>query len=246
MFRKRFWIVSAAAAMALAGIFLAQAGLAPTNGVITGCADQLTGGLRVIDTAVTTCKTTETRLPWNQIGPQGLQGPQGIQGPQGLVGPQGVQGAVGPQGPPGLSHAWRNSTASSVQLFGGTSQSYLPVVSVTVPNGDFLVDASLVFSNGTSINSTFPTSEEYCYLDLNGDNGSPGLYPNWTTVNFQSLGTTPGSLVWASQAERSLHHIARFSFLFPNNNKITVFCQGGAPGLAVDATLTAVQFDAIN
>ena len=36
------------------------------------------------------------------------------------------------------------------------------------------------------------------------------------------------------------------SFLFPNNNKITVFCQGGAPGLAVDATLTAVQFDAIN
>jgi hypothetical protein len=50
------------------------------------------------------CKTNETMISWNAVGPQGPQGDQGMVGPQGpkgdpgLQGPQGVQGPAGPSG----------------------------------------------------------------------------------------------------------------------------------------------------
>ena len=50
------------------------------------------------------CKSSQTRLSWNQQGLQGLQGPQGPQGPQGRAG---ATGPVGAQGP-GTVSVWAN------------------------------------------------------------------------------------------------------------------------------------------
>lgn len=62
---------------------------------ITVCADKKTGVLHLKTRG--RCKSSQTRVSWNQQGPQGLQGapgPQGTQGPQGAQGPQGSQGSA--------------------------------------------------------------------------------------------------------------------------------------------------------
>jgi hypothetical protein len=81
------------------GVALAQ------NEVIAACAKP-NGDLRIVESAAD-CKSGETPLTWNIIGPVGPEGPQGVpgpQGPQGLAGPAGPvgrQGETGPQGPVG-------------------------------------------------------------------------------------------------------------------------------------------------
>ena len=69
---------------------------------ITVCADKKTGVLHLKTRG--RCKSSQTRVTWNQQGPQGVQGPQGTTGPQG---PAGAQGAAGTQGPAGVS-VWAN------------------------------------------------------------------------------------------------------------------------------------------
>ena len=63
---------------------------------ITVCADKKTGVLHLKTRG--RCKGSQTRVSWNQQGPQGLQGPQGSTGAQGATGAQGVPGARGPSG----------------------------------------------------------------------------------------------------------------------------------------------------
>lgn len=95
-------LVAAAAVAALAGI--AMAAIPGPGGLISACYTKSGGTLRVIDSSVTTCKSSETSLAWNQVGqqgPQGIPGAQGETGPQGASGPQGAQGTQGIQGPPG-------------------------------------------------------------------------------------------------------------------------------------------------
>jgi len=98
--------------------------------VYHACVGQ-TGRLRIVD-ADEECRPWESRITWNQTGPEGPpgadgadgepgpqgeqgppgpEGPQGPPGPQGEIGPQGpagadgAEGAPGPQGPPGLPGA---------------------------------------------------------------------------------------------------------------------------------------------
>jgi hypothetical protein len=80
----------------------------PLATTIYGCVNNTIGTVRIVS-ATTNCKSTEHKIHWNQVGPQGPKGPQGPvgpQGPQGTQGPQGPtgpQGPAGPQGPPGIS-----------------------------------------------------------------------------------------------------------------------------------------------
>lgn len=69
---------------------------------ITVCADKKTSVLHL--KVHGRCKQSQTRVSWNQQGPQGVQGRQGPAGPQG---PGGLQGATGPQGSPGVT-VWAN------------------------------------------------------------------------------------------------------------------------------------------
>src|SRR5262245_49837398 len=75
--------------------------------VIYACVANSSGAIRIVSAAAT-CKGNETKINWNQGGPQGAvgpQGPQGTPGPAGATGPQGVQGnqgSTGPKGDPGV------------------------------------------------------------------------------------------------------------------------------------------------
>lgn len=103
-----------------------------TAQVINTCVDNKQGTIRVASTAG--CRSNETPLSWNQLGPQGPQGatgpagpmgPVGATGPAGPVGPQGLSGPTGPvgpqgpqgvQGPPGPTTVYRAVLASNVLL----------------------------------------------------------------------------------------------------------------------------------
>src|ERR671922_742774 len=92
----KFWVGGAIATVALAGT--AYATIPGGDGTISGCYAKSGGTLRVIDASVTSCKSGETALNWDQHGQPGPQGPQGEPGP---AGPQGEPGAPGSPG--GLS-----------------------------------------------------------------------------------------------------------------------------------------------
>jgi hypothetical protein len=78
---------------------------ASKNRTISACADKKTGILHLKTRG--RCKRGQTRVTWNQVGPQGPQGTPGPQGPQGSAGPQGVQGPQGAQGSAGVT-IWAN------------------------------------------------------------------------------------------------------------------------------------------
>jgi len=82
---------------------------------ITVCADKGTGILHLKTRG--NCKRGQTRVTWNQQGPQGVQGAQGAPGTQGTAGAQGAQGAAGVQGPAGVS-VWANVTNDATVIAG--------------------------------------------------------------------------------------------------------------------------------
>jgi hypothetical protein len=79
---------------------------------ITVCADKKTGVLHLKTRG--RCKGSQTRVSWNQQGPQGVRGPQGAAGARGATGSQGVQG---PQGPAAVS-VWAQVADNGSVLFG--------------------------------------------------------------------------------------------------------------------------------
>ena len=84
---------------------VAYATIPGSDGVIRGCYAKSGGTLRVIDSSVTNCKSSETALNWNVAGPAGPAGADGAPGPAGPVGPAGADGARGPAGPVGPAGA---------------------------------------------------------------------------------------------------------------------------------------------
>lgn len=106
-------LIGALAAILVSGT-VAYATIPGPTGVISACYSRSGGTVRVIDSSVTNCKSTETSLSWNvqgaqgPIGPEGPAGPAGPEGPAGPTGPEGPAGPIGPEGPagpagPGLS-----------------------------------------------------------------------------------------------------------------------------------------------
>jgi type VI secretion system secreted protein Hcp len=110
-----------------AGAAIAVAAIPGSDGTITGCyvskvnvdgvhenitisgnAVEAPGALRVIDPALPNptggpnvagaCQPGETKITWNQSGPQGPVGTPGVTGPQGLPGAGGGQGPAGTPG----------------------------------------------------------------------------------------------------------------------------------------------------
>jgi hypothetical protein len=86
---------------------------ASNDKTITVCADKNTGVLHLKTHG--RCKSSQTRVTWNQEGPQGAQGPQGAAGAQGT---QGAQGPVGAQGPAGVT-VWADVTGTG-SVFAGS------------------------------------------------------------------------------------------------------------------------------
>jgi len=105
LIRPRVAITTAlVAGAALTGV-VAYAQIPDSSGVIHSCYTKSTGGIRIIDASVTSCKSGETALNWSQTGPQGPKGDPGAAGPAGPKGDTGATGATGPAGPKGDSGA---------------------------------------------------------------------------------------------------------------------------------------------
>jgi hypothetical protein len=90
----------AAVLVVLVAAVAATAAIPDANGVIHGCRNLKSGGLRVIDTDKgQTCSKDEAAMTWNQAGPQGLAGPAGSAGPPGVsnvhISHQGFAGSGG-------------------------------------------------------------------------------------------------------------------------------------------------------
>jgi hypothetical protein len=102
------------------------------------------GAMRIVSTT-TACKTNETRISWNQQGPQGPAGPQGPQGPAGATGatgPTGAQGLTGPQGLRGPSDAY-SATYSfnqwSLMCPASTNCVRQTLAQVSLPAGQYVI-----------------------------------------------------------------------------------------------------------
>jgi hypothetical protein len=89
-----------AVGISLAALIMALGGGAyavASGSAITVCVSKHSGDLY----RASKCSKGDSKLSWNQTGPQGAQGPQGTQGAQGVQGNQGNQGIQGNQGNPG-------------------------------------------------------------------------------------------------------------------------------------------------
>ena len=76
----------------------AAATIPDANGAYWGCYTKSTGAIKLIDNAVTACKSGETMVSWNAKGQQGAAGPTGLTGPAGPTGLAG-QDATKADGP---------------------------------------------------------------------------------------------------------------------------------------------------
>lgn len=95
----RFWLITLAAALIL-GTAASTVVAASNRGMISGCYDRSGGELRIVK-GPKACKTGETGISWNRIGPKGAKGPKGPKGATGAQGPKGEQGAKGDKGDTG-------------------------------------------------------------------------------------------------------------------------------------------------
>jgi hypothetical protein len=92
-------LVGVALLSALAVRVVSAATATPTPTTYYACINLAGGGHIAMTTADGTCHASETKISWNQTGPEGPAGAQGPAGPAGLTGPQGPQGPQGPAGP---------------------------------------------------------------------------------------------------------------------------------------------------
>ncbi|HVC87716.1 MAG TPA: hypothetical protein VNC40_09865 [Gaiellaceae bacterium] len=148
--------------------------------MIEACSNNTNGLLRIVANNQTDCRTGETAISWNVVGPQG---PAGSQGPQGPAGSQGPQGAAGKDGvgvtssqlPPGGSNC--PSGGSSFTSASGTTYACdgasgkdgtngtdgVSVTSQTLATGD---------TNCPNGGSAFTSASGMTYA-CNGTNGAP-------------------------------------------------------------------------
>lgn len=135
----------------LVGGGVASSAIPSAGGVISGCYNDKSGQLRVVDVdAGQSCGRNEVAVSWNQTGAPGPQGPAGPPGPVGPagplgplgpVGPIGPAGAQGPQGPPGP--AGQGATYRVLQGEHAARSHGVSGVAVACPAGDWAISGSV-------------------------------------------------------------------------------------------------------
>lgn len=84
---------------AAAGISYATSAVTGTaTSVLQACANTTNGDLRLVVNNATDCRTNESAVSWNVVGPAGPQGPAGQNGTNGTNGTNGVNGKDGADG----------------------------------------------------------------------------------------------------------------------------------------------------
>jgi hypothetical protein len=174
--RPAWLTVSAAITLALAGGAYAGYTAIPSNdGTISGCVDEHTGVLRVVDfDAGNTCSKHENRIEWNQRGPAGVSGYE-IVAADGSSNEAGV--AIG-------SHQGNAVDAQQTQ----TATAYCPPGKKVTGGG---VDVS--FAPGITVNASHPQNPP-------GQTGPSARDGGWTgiaTIDPYLAGRLWNINVWA-------------------------------------------------
>ena len=126
--RVRALVIAGGLALGVALIVGIAGASIPQGGVYTGCYMKSGGTLRVID-ASQTCKSSETRITWNE---RGQQGPQGLQGPPGPALITGYQLVVNDESFPGGVPAREGGVQP---LYGGQVQVLCPAGKLALGGG---------------------------------------------------------------------------------------------------------------
>jgi len=171
MFGKRFLIASAVVLLSvLIGAVAMHATIPAANGVISACYEKTGGNLRIIDEA-DSCKSNQTFISWNQVGPPGPIGPAGPKGDTGPTGPQGpkgdsgVAGPAGPRGPAGPAGISAATFAPFSSVSVNIEKDYARVASKTLPVGSWAIQANAILYDSTFQGDVFATD---CQLRKNG------------------------------------------------------------------------------
>jgi hypothetical protein len=121
--------------------------------VLEACINRGNGGVRIVD-ATTLCHASETRVQWNQVGPQGPAGPAGPAGPVGPAGPQGPAGnSAG--GPPyvyvctPINYHNAGTTTEYLFVYNGSASTANVAVNLLNKNGVNLAGQPIAVSPGT-------------------------------------------------------------------------------------------------
>jgi hypothetical protein len=198
-------VITAAAALALlaggtaAGAAVA-AGPVGGNGVIHGCYYPATSGGShrvVLQNTGTSCPHGTIAISWSKTGPQGKQGlpgPQGLQGLPGQQGQQGQQGIQGVPGPPGVSLGYtylRTYAPGTGPQIAPAGSGAVSVGALNVPNGSYMVDATLDVENTANffgqnnsrlITCGIPPAADTTHLYINGADTDG----NWGTLTMNA------------------------------------------------------------
>ena len=137
------------------------------------------------------CAKGDSKLSWNAKGVAGPAGTRGLTGatgatgsagavgPAGATGPTGATGQTGATGANGAVHGYAAAQSTTVTL---TSNSYVPIITESVPAGSYIVTATAGV-NATDTSSGYTDGESYndaCELtngsvSNNADNAGGGL-----------------------------------------------------------------------
>jgi hypothetical protein len=109
---------------------------------IYACVNKRTGAARVFYKEPK-CKKGQLRLAWNTQGPAGKNGANGKNGSTGKTGATGKNGNNGVNGTNGAVAGYSTSKTASVAF---TGQQAVPILSKTVPAGNYIVFAKTVLS----------------------------------------------------------------------------------------------------
>jgi len=173
----------------LAGCILtASAQPVPPAATFYGCVNNSTGAIRIVQ-SFTTCKATEHKIHWNQVGPQGPQGPKGAQGPQG---PQGPQGAQGPQGPAGISLGYSASIAAGTDLPLASGRQIIMQTNPVGVSGTYFIAAQVLpyVEPGDS--------DVFCFDTLASTGGTPSQWGgSFQSANYAEASITDAIFVAA-------------------------------------------------
>jgi len=170
--------------LVVAGLLVVMAGVvaAQDSTVLNGCYDKKTGALRYLQSG-SSCRTNETAISWNQVGPTGPAGPKGETGATGATGPAGPAGSgvmsaqverdgtlVG-----GTGVVSASPTPDVVGLFGSYVVTFdtdvtecVPVASIGTPQSDDLSSVPLG-QVGTAFRSTNPNAIRVLTADSAGE-----------------------------------------------------------------------------
>jgi hypothetical protein len=160
--------------------------IVPPATTFYGCVNNSTGAIRIVQ-SFTSCKSTEHKIHWNQVGPKGATGPQGPQGP------------TGPQGPPGISVGYSATAGpgSDIPINSGLPGNLILQTNTIGTSGSYFISGSVL--------PAVATGDEYviCYDTLASTEIASqygGQYASGQTVNYAQVSVSDMLFVNAGDA----------------------------------------------